>query len=369
MAQPKNDINPQLVYLDPFLVDRARIARGKSQKDVVLHAARRKHAEDVPMLDFRTFQRTLRGEGLFPGSALLVAQALERDVLDLLAPWDPRYVMPKEPSGPLLGEPEWETVGYREQGRLAPNGLYYIVCRMRHRHTANRFGRGKFYHLGFVPTAKREAMRHQLNRHADVCARVGVHSQLAMNHSSTPVADGWWVIDDWVAEQTLADHLETGTWPHEKLPRLLFEIAVGLDALHKHQIILRELAPARVLISDRDGRAVLTDFELAKLLDGSPSVSSDWPEDEFRAPEVEGGDFAVPADLYSFGRLALKCIAATPPDHGRLPVVWGQAGIPKGVAKLLTDCLEPIPDRRPSNLSVLLPELKRWAQKAAGLKA
>ncbi|MBL8826767.1 MAG: protein kinase [Planctomycetaceae bacterium] len=363
MTRSKDAINPQLVYLDPFLVDRARIALGKSQKDVVQHATPGNRNGSIPALNFRTFRQALRGEGILPASALLVAQSLDRELLELLAPWDPRYVLHKESNGPIAGESEWETVGYLEQGRLAPNGLYYVVCRMQHRHTANRWGRGKFYHLGLVPQAKRESVRHQLSRHADVCARVGTHPHVALNHTSAPAADGWWVIDDWVGEQSLADRLASELWSPEKLPRLLHELAVGLDALHKRQIILRELAPARVLIADRDGRAVLTDFELGKLLNGSPSVSGDWPEDEFRAPEVEGGDFTLQADLYSLGRLAVRCVSEDFPPRDRLPVVLGAASIPKGVAKLLTDCLEPIPDRRPPNLDGLLRELERWVKK------
>ena len=136
----------------------------------------------------------------------------------------------------------------------------------------------------------REGMQAKLSRHAEVCARVGMHPNIVVNFSSTPVTggEGWWVIDDGISESTLADHLQGGPWPAAKLPRLMLDVAKGLDALHRAGIVFRELAPARVLVAN-DGRAVLTDFELAKLLDGSPSVSSEWPEDPFRAPEVDGG--------------------------------------------------------------------------------
>jgi len=58
---------------------------------------------------------------------------------------------------------------------------------------------------------------------------------------------------------------------------LLLDVASGLQALHNSGVVFRELAPTRVLSGAKDGRAVLTDFELAKLMDGSPSVSSEWP--------------------------------------------------------------------------------------------
>lgn len=349
-------IDPQLVYLDQVLVDRARLPLGWAVKELAVKA----------QVDYRTVRDVIQdGAGVFPSKAKDIADALKRNVLDLLAPWDPRYKPPANLPGPWSGSPEWEPTGYLDQGRAAPNGLYYIVCRMRHRHTARKAGRGKFYHLSWLPPAKLEGIRHQLSRHADVCARVGAHPRIVVNHGSTPVAnnEGWWVIDDWVGEKTLAAHLRAGPWPREELPRLLLEIAEGLEALHKAEIVFRELAPARVLISDKEGRAVLTDFELAKLLDGSPSVSGDWPEDPFRAPEVDGGTTTPRADLYSLALVAAAAVAGSEFDPGRVVDLLGAAGMPKRLHGLMVDCSEPVPDRRPPELSALLKELARWAER------
>jgi serine/threonine protein kinase len=260
--------------------------------------------------------------------------------------------------------PEWETVGYLDQGRLAPNGLYYIVCRLQHRHTAGRFGRGKFFHLSWLRAGTRDHMRHKLSRHADACQRVGSHPHVVINHSSTPVGDdGWWVVDQWIGPQTLQCALDSDGHPRSQVPRLLHELALGLTALHDAGVILRELAPARVLLSEKDGRAVLTDFELAKLLEGSPSVSSEWPEDPFRAPELDGGTTTIQADLYSFGRIALAAAASLETPVDRAPVAFGAMGMPKRLARYLTDCLHPLPSQRPPELAPLLVELARWAQR------
>ncbi|MCY2994767.1 MAG: protein kinase [Planctomycetota bacterium] len=357
MTQPPQKIETQFVYLDPFLLDRARLDLGLSRKNLSGHRDLR--------LSVNTLLEAFNGAGLQPGTAKRIADFFECEVVDLLAPWDPRYVRPPEPPGPWSGAPEWEATGYLDQGRLAPNGLYYIVCRMQHRHTAAKQGRGKFYHLSWLPPAKREAMRHQLSRHADVCARVGVRPQIAANLTSTPVAndEGWWVIDDWVSERTLADHLRAAPWPREQLPQLLFQIALGLDALHATGIVFRELAPSRVLISANGGRVVLTDFELAKLLDGSPSVSGEWPEDPFRAPEVDGGMTTERADLYSLALVAAAAIAGPTFESGRVVELLGDAGMPKRLHRLAVDCSEPVPDRRPPDLSALLKELARWAER------
>lgn len=351
---PRKEIDSQLVYLDPFLVDRARVKMGLALKQLAVEAE----------VDYRTLRGVFDREGILPSTAREIAEVLNHEVLDLLAPWDPRYITPPNKHGPFAGSAEWDSIGYLEQGRQAPNGLYYIVCHMRHRHSPAKYARGKFYHLSWLPAANRETMRYQLSRHADVCALIGIHPHVAVNHTSTPVAnsDGWWVIDEWVGEHTLADHLGSAPWPDEKLPRLLHEVARGLQAIHASNIVLRELAPARVLISDRDGHAVLTDFELAKLLDGSPSVSTDWPEDPFRAPELDGGMASVQADLYSFGQLVGAALAGPEFDPAQTCDWIRQSQIPRRLQRLLVNCTEPSPESRKTNLSVLLAELERWAK-------
>jgi serine/threonine protein kinase len=195
---------------------------------------------------------------------------------------------------------------------------------------------------------------------------VGVHASLAVNHTSTPLTDeeGWWVIDDWIGEKTLADHLAK-PWPMKEVPRLLLEIARGLEALHDAGVIFRELAPNRVLLADKDGRAVLTDFELAKLLDGSPSVSSDWPEDPFRAPEVEEGDVTVRADLFSLAQIAAAAIAGSEFDIGRAPEILGSVEMPKSLKRLLIDASQDDADRRPNKLAPILKGLTNWTEKTS----
>lgn len=348
--QAPEKINPQLVYLDPCLMDLKRINLGLSRK---LLANQARLAVNTVLDVYKS------GSGLQPATARKLAESLGCRVTELLAPWDPRY----EPPAPSDSHSEWELTAYLEQGRLASNGLYYIVCRMQHRHTPSRSGRGKFYHLSLLSQAVRDGIQTKLSRHPEVSTRVGPHPNVIFNLSSISAGNaGWWVIDTWCGEKTLADHLQDGHWPREKLPRLLLDIAQGLEALHGAGIVFRELAPSRVLIAD-DGRAVLTDFELAKLLDGSPSVSSEWPEDPFRAPEIDGGQVTERADLYSLSALTAAAVSGRMPETGAAKAILADVDLPKRLGGLLSKCVEPIPDRRPAGLAPLLKELTRWAEK------
>lgn len=349
------DTDNQLVYLDPFLVDRLRVSKGLSRKELAAKVN----------LRYGSVKEIFDQGGLYPANAKRLATFLGADVLDLLAPWDARYQPPANQSGPATGSAEWECAGYVDQGRQAPNGLYVIACRMVHRHTQGRLGRGKYYHLSWLSTKAKDEMRHKLSRHADVCHRVGQHPHLALNLVSTPAfsGDGWWVIDEWVGEKTLQSLLDNGGCPKRELPRLLHEIAIGMDALHRVEIVLREIAPSRVLLAEKDGRVVLTDFELAKLLDGSPSVSSDWPEDPFRAPEIDGGSATVASDLFSFGQVALAACGGLPGQLAGACSVFTKVGMPKKLAQTLENCLQESPSDRPQAVASLLDDLARWRRK------
>jgi serine/threonine protein kinase len=355
MTEKPDLVETPSAFLDPLLVDGERLNTGLARKDFAIAAG----------IVYHTYQSVLRGNAVTAQSAKLIATKLGKKVTDLLSPRDPRFIPTKDLAAPWSGASEWELVGFLDQSRWAPNGLYYHVCQMRHRHTAARRGRGKFYLLSCMLEKTKQDVQHKLSRHADVCERVKLHPHLAVNHTSTPIAnnEGWWVIDDWVGERTVADHLQTAPWPPGRLARLLHEIVFGLAALHTAGVILRELAPSRVLISDLDGRAVLTDFELAKLLDGSPTVSSEWPEDPYRAPEVGRSETTVRADLYSFGKLVLATVGCDLNDPNAAPVALGKAGVPKRLARLVLDCVDPIPSGRPRELGPVANELDRWVRK------
>lgn len=341
-----------LVYLDPRMVGRAQVNAGRSLKDWAIQI-------DVSYI---TLQKAINGHGVIASVAKRIAEAMEKDVTDILSPLDPRYVSTKPAIGPAARMEEWSTVSYLES-QLAANGLYYIVCRLEHRHTPGRVGRAKFFHLDWLPTATAAETQAKLSRHSTVCERIGSHPNIVTNLSSTAAVGnaGWWVIDRWVGSETLESKLAQGAFPVKDIPRLLLDIASGLAALHSAEIVQRELSPAHVLLSD-DGRAVLTDFELAKLFDGSPSVSADWQESPYRAPETVAANqpLTLQADLFSLGHIALAVARRKQSDTTAAHIVLGKAGVPKKLAQYLHDAINPLPKKRPPHLAPILEELQLW---------
>jgi serine/threonine-protein kinase len=188
-----------------------------------------------------------------------------------------------------------------------------------------------------------------------------------MNYSSgaTATSEGWWVIDAWVGNESLEQKLQAGPWPVERLPGMLQQVASGLDALHRAGVIMRELAPSHVLLTDDLTRAVITDFELAKLLAEVPSVSGEWQDgDRFRAPEITGTNASAAADLYSFTQLAVAAINGGLPEEGQESECLSGSSLPPKLRKLFLQCLMSSPAKRPQEIGPLLEELNRWAEKS-----
>lgn len=340
-----------LIRLDPDKLQRQLVRLGLSKTQLA-------YDSDISR---STVLSAFRGDGIFNQSAKAIAEALGIDVGVLIASDSDKSDAEISGEGPKSGE--WTIDGYLGQWITASNALQFRVCRMRHQFVAERLGRGKWYDLLHLSHHDRESLRDHLVRHAVVCERIGNHANVTNNLSTSPGIRGesWWIIDRWIDGPTLDAELAAGRFARTDLPRLMCEIADGLKALHDAKIVFRELAPSRVILAADDGRAVLTDFELAKLLDTGPSVSADWPDDPYRAPEIESGKADARSDLYSWARILVHAATGEIPPRGQDVDTITQVGLPKAVWKLAVDCLSPGPSDRPKGVDQLLRGLRRWS--------
>lgn len=363
-----------LVRLDPIAIERRLTSLGLSRNDLrtELDKGRKRRKRDAIedddtkyaglCLSHHTVDKGCRGLPIRNPQAKTLADFLGVDVLDLLSPADPRYRPPRD----LIIKPDWE---WEYSELLLPdrvkfaNGLIAFVFQMQHRFTAGRLGRGKFYLLTSMQADEKARKRELLQRHADVCAKVGSHPHLAEVVTSCPSdgQDGWWVVERWEQARSLAEVLKEHRWPASKLPGLMRDIALGIQHLHRHDIVLRELAPLRVLVRE-NGSALLTDFEMSKLLDGSPTVSPDqgWPEDDYRASEVGPGRVLPQADIYSWGRIFLHAATGSLPPCGEELTQVTKLKVPKPVFAVLKAALERLPSRRPKSMDEVLKAIETW---------
>ena len=120
----------------------------------------------------------------------------------------------------------------------------------------------------------------------------------------------------YVRGRTLEQHIEAGgPLPLPELLRLVTEVASGLDALHQHGVVHRDVKASNLLI-DETGAVLLTDFGLAK---GRAYTALTRPGQvlgtvDYLAPELLRGEPATPAsDIYGLGCTVYECVAGKPP--------------------------------------------------------
>jgi len=151
--------------------------------------------------------------------------------------------------------------------------------------------------------------------------------------------------------------------------RLAAELGRGLDALHEHGILHRDVKPSNVLLAE-DGTAALADFGLARASD-STRITRDGQlvgTPHYLAPElIEGEEATRASDLYALGCLLYECVAGEPPFTGSRPAEIGFAHLTEAppdprdrrpeltedVALALLAALEKDPQARPTSGTAL----------------
>lgn len=338
---------------DPLKLKRLRVTASLSVKDF----------QEVTDLHKDTARKLLRGDPVFLNTlsrAVKVAFNIE-DPLDVLHP-DELAALGLQTDVPSPGHVlEWEIADYLSGWQQTSNGLQYQLLRLGHRFLEGRQARGKCYELRHLSTEEKARVENYLLRHVEVCEQIGQHPNVAVNLTAALVDGLWWVLDQWEDGQTLAERLSEGRLQGYALRFIMTGIATGLAALHKSDVIRRELTPASVLLREDSDRPILTDMELAKLNSGGPTVSpEEWPDDPYRALEVsDDRPLDVRADIYSWGRIFVHAATGNLSERGQESLPDDEK-IPAVVRDAVLQSIEVLPSQRPQNMQAILKALKVW---------
>ncbi len=124
-------------------------------------------------------------------------------------------------------------------------------------------------------------------------------------------------VDGWSLDRLIG----TPTLTLERSLRLVVQIAQALQAAHARGIIHRDIKPSNIIVH-RSGQPKLSDFGLAKALDGGTNLSGSGAiigTPQYMAPEqVLGLPSEVDArtDLYSLGAVLYEMLTGKPPVEG-----------------------------------------------------
>ena len=164
-----------------------------------------------------------------------------------------------------------------------------------------------------------------------------------------------YIVSELVLGGDLQDMLEGTAMPALEVLKFMGPLAEALDYAHAAGIVHRDLKPANVLL-DNDGRAILADFGLARMLESTTrftQASQALGTPEYMAPEqAMGADADHRSDLYAFGVMIYQMLLGETPFRADTPAATLMAHVPQPLPTSLN------PDIEPRMEAILLKALK-----------
>ena len=153
----------------------------------------------------------------------------------------------------------------------------------------------------------------------------------------------------------LNDKLKEGPLSVEEAAEIVIHLASGLEAAHSRGIVHRDLKPGNILF-DSYGNALLSDFGIARLTQGSQTLTGEniIGTPAYMSPEQVQGDKELDgrSDLYALGILFYQMLVGDTPYQATTPA-----------KVMMKHVLEPVP-----SLAQIKPDLsplmENWLQRA-----
>jgi len=137
--------------------------------------------------------------------------------------------------------------------------------------------------------------------------------------------------------------LDQGALPLERAIRILRQVAEALDYAHKRRFLHRDIKPANILLAE-DDRVVITDFGIAKALEGSGATArltasgTVLGTPAYMSPEqIQGLPVDHRSDLYALGIVAYEMLSGQVPFDGTTTaLLYAQVNNPPPAISRLT---------------------------------
>lgn len=150
-----------------------------------------------------------------------------------------------------------------------------------------------------------------------------------------------YIVMELIEGATLKEELHGQPMAVDKALGFINQVAGALDYANKSGIVHRDIKPSNVLIDNASGRAVLSDFGIAKLAEQSNQLTSTGTgvgTPDYMSPEqAMGEDIDSRSDQYSLAVMLYELLTGRTPYSGDTPiaVVMGHISKPLPSARLL----------------------------------
>ena len=262
---------------------------------------------------------------------------------------------------------------YTLLGEIARGGMGVV-------YRARQDGLNRLVALKVLPGAAfaSEEFRRRFQREAETAARLS-HPGIVAVHEIGNALGQPFLSMDLIDGHSLADRLTQGKITPELSAHLVREVARAVHYAHGEGVAHRDLKPSNILLAP-DNRPVLTDFGLARFIDGganSEHTRHFMGSPPYLPPERATNNAAsspVAEDVYGLGAVLYHCLTGRPPfvadsltallsalcEQDPVPPRKLNASLPEDLEVICLKCLEKSPSARYPDAGAVADELDRF---------
>jgi serine/threonine-protein kinase len=201
-------------------------------------------------------------------------------------------------------------------------------------------------------------------------ARTISHRNICRMHDLGRDGSTYFITMEYVPGEDLKSLIHRiGALPVGKAVSIARQVCEGLEEAHRVGVVHRDLKPQNIMI-DREGNARIMDFGIARSVKGKGITGAHVliGTPEYMSPEqVDGREAGPRSDLYSLGIVLFEMLTGRRPFEGEttLSIAVKQKSdappdprtlnpqIPEALARLVLQCLEKAPEKRPAGAAGL----------------
>lgn len=211
------------------------------------------------------------------------------------------------------------------------------------------------------------------------------HAMKNLDHQNITPVYNYGLIEDrqyiamkFVQGKTMADIISSKKLKVKEIIDLAKQVARALLFAHSHKIVHRDVKPSNIMIQP-DGHLYLGDFGISYALNQArfTKVGMAMGTPEYMSPEqCQGLKLNTRSDIYAFGVMLYELCTGLPPFTGDKPLSIAYKHVheelplspdiikmfPTGIFRIVEDCLQKDPSRRPSDMGIILDDLDKLPQ-------
>ena len=251
--------------------------------------------------------------------------------------------------------------GYAVEGRLGAGG-FAVVFQVADVHLKRKLA-VKVLSPDVIAS---HSVLERFRREAETVAQLS-HPHIVKLHFIGQKDDLVYLVMEMIDGGSLADRLQREKMlPIDDAARIFGEVAGALAHAHKRGVVHRDIKPQNVLLDSESGRALVTDFGIARTAEGGSLTATGMVvgTPAYLSPEqVTGEPSDHRADIYALGVMAYEMLAGRAPFTGPTPtaVLMKRLGgppeplrsirkeIPAALEELVDACLATNPEDRIQN--------------------